>query len=70
MPARNFYPETVKNALVKDGWRITDDPLILSIGKKNLFVDLGAEKLSSYRFATLLKGNGKDKIVRTDVQTP
>ncbi len=45
MPAKDFYHDTVKNALIKDGWRITDDPLILSIGKKNLFVDLGAEKL-------------------------
>ena len=45
MPAKDLYHDTVKNALIKDGWRITDDPLILSIGKKNLFVDLGAEKL-------------------------
>jgi hypothetical protein len=45
MPAKDFYHDAVKNALIKDGWRITDDPLILSIGKKNLFVDLGAEKL-------------------------
>lgn len=45
MPAKDFYHDAVKNALIKDGWRVTDDPLILSIGKKNLFVDLGAEKL-------------------------
>ena len=36
---------SIKNALINDGWIITDDPLILSIGKKDLFVDLGAEKL-------------------------
>lgn len=45
MPAKDIYHNTVKNALIKDGWTITDDPLILSIGKKDLFVDLGAEKL-------------------------
>ncbi|NEO52827.1 MAG: fatty-acid synthase [Okeania sp. SIO3B5] len=45
MPAKDLYHDTVKNALIKDGWNITDDPLILSIGKKDLFVDLGAEKL-------------------------
>lgn len=45
MPAKDIYHDTVKNALIKDGWTITDDPLILSIGKKDLFVDLGAEKL-------------------------
>jgi len=45
MPAKDLYHDTVKNALIKDGWNITDDPLILSIGKKDLFVDLGTEKL-------------------------
>ena len=45
MSAKDFYHNTVKNALIKDSWNIKDDPLILSIGKKNLFVDLGAEKL-------------------------
>jgi len=45
MPAKDMYYDAVRNALIKDGWTITDDPLILSIGKKDLFVDLGAEKL-------------------------
>ena len=45
MPAKDIYHDAVKNALIKDGWKITDDPLILSIGKKDLFIDLGAEKL-------------------------
>lgn len=45
MPARYIYHNQVKNALIKDNWTITDDPLILSIGKKDVFVDLGAEKL-------------------------
>lgn len=31
--------------LEKDGWTITDDPLTLRWGGKNLFVDLGAEKI-------------------------
>ncbi|CCQ59468.1 hypothetical protein CWATWH0005_1292 [Crocosphaera watsonii WH 0005] len=34
MPAKDIYHDAVKNALIKDGWKITDDPLILSIGKK------------------------------------
>lgn len=45
MPAKDIYHDVVRNALIKDGWEITDDPLILSIGKKDLCVDLGAEKL-------------------------
>ena len=45
MPAKDIYHETVKNALIKDGWTITDDPLKLTIGSRSLYVDLGAEKL-------------------------
>ncbi|MBD2653867.1 XisH family protein [Synechocystis sp. FACHB-383] len=45
MPARDIYHNTVKTALIKDGWTITKDPLSLRLGKKDLFIDLGAEKL-------------------------
>ncbi len=45
MSAKDIYHETVKNALIKDGWVITHDPLRLSIDDKNLFIDLGAEKI-------------------------
>lgn len=45
MPSRDIYHNTVKNALLKDGWTITHDPLRLEWGKKDLYVDLGAEQL-------------------------
>ncbi len=45
MPAKDFYHETVRNALTKDGWTITHDPLTLRWGRTDLFVDLGAEKV-------------------------
>jgi XisH protein len=45
MPARYFYHDLVKAALIADGWTITYDPLQLKIGKKDFFVDLGAEQL-------------------------
>ena len=45
MPARDLYHDSVKNALVKDGWRITHDPLRLTWGRKDMYVDLGAERL-------------------------
>ncbi|MGF1517936.1 MAG: element excision factor XisH family protein [Nodosilinea sp.] len=45
MPARDLYHDAVRTALEKDGWMITDDPLILTIGLRSVFVDLGAEKL-------------------------
>ena len=45
MPAKDIYHDTVKNALVKDGWTITHDPLKLQYGKRKFYVDLGAKKL-------------------------
>jgi hypothetical protein len=43
--ARDLFHNAVKNALIKDGWRITDDPLFLKVGGVEFFIDLGAEKL-------------------------
>ncbi len=45
MPAKDRYHDCVKRALVKEGWTITHDPLRLSWGGKDMFVDLGAERL-------------------------
>jgi hypothetical protein len=45
MPAVDLYHDTVKQALVKDGWLITHDPLHLRWGRKDMYVDLGAKRL-------------------------
>jgi hypothetical protein len=45
MPAKDLFHDCVKVALIRDGWQISHDPYSLKIGKKDLFVDLGAEKL-------------------------
>ena len=45
MPAKDLYHQSAKNALIKDGWTITHDPLHLKWGKRDMYVDLGAEKL-------------------------
>ncbi len=45
MPAKDLFHNTVNNALQKDGWVITDDPLHLKYGGLHLYVDLGAEKI-------------------------
>lgn len=47
MSKLDVYHETVKNALIKDGWTITHDPFPLPIGRKRLYIDLGAESLIS-----------------------
>jgi len=45
MPARDTCHDSIKNALIKDGWTITHDPLRLQWGVKDMYVDLGAEKI-------------------------
>ncbi len=45
MPAKDIFHDAVINALIKDGWTITHDPLPLSYGGKSTYVDLGAERL-------------------------
>lgn len=44
MPAKDIFHDVVKHALIRDGWVITNDPLSLKVGRKDLFVDLGAER--------------------------
>jgi hypothetical protein len=55
MGAKDLYHDNVRTALIKDGWTITDDPFSLKIGERDLFVDLGAEKL-------LIADRGQEKI--------
>lgn len=45
MPAKDQFHEAVKNALIKDGWTITDDPLYLELGDIAMYVDLGGTKI-------------------------
>ena len=42
MPRRDAIHGLVKQALVKDGWQVTDDPYVISYGERFLFVDLAA----------------------------
>lgn len=46
MPARNIHHDAVVAALQADGWTITDDPLRVAFGGRDLHVDLGAESLA------------------------
>ncbi|HWQ32177.1 MAG TPA: element excision factor XisH family protein [Blastocatellia bacterium] len=43
MPAKDLYHDIVVAALTAEGWTITDDPFYLSSGKRDLWIDLGAE---------------------------
>lgn len=45
MSVRDAFHNHVRHALERDGWTITHDPLRLSIRRRKLYVDLGAERL-------------------------
>lgn len=52
MPRKDAYHDIVKAALVKDGWRITDDPFLIGYRGTVLSADLGAEKIAGVAVAT------------------
>ncbi|MDM8524265.1 element excision factor XisH family protein [Desulfococcaceae bacterium HSG8] len=45
MPAKYIYHDNVKKALIKDGRTVTHEQMHLRWGAKDMYVDLGAEKL-------------------------
>ncbi|MEO1146679.1 MAG: XisH family protein [Cyanobacteria bacterium J06638_22] len=45
MSNKDIFHESVKRALQKEDWVITDDPLRFKFGNVNFCVDLGAERL-------------------------
>jgi len=44
MSRKDNFHQAVRRALEKDGWTITQDPLLLKIGTLQLEADLGADK--------------------------
>ena len=45
MAARDLIHNAVRNALVKDGWHITHDPLYVRYKGERVYVNLGARRL-------------------------
>ncbi len=45
MPRKDKVHYAVRNALIKAGWTVTDDPYFLKYGNEDLFIDLAAERL-------------------------
>ncbi|MEN8220415.1 MAG: XisH family protein [Pseudomonadota bacterium] len=43
MPAKDIIHDPVKNAIIKDGWKITHDPYTIRYEEVTAYADLGAE---------------------------
>jgi XisH protein len=54
MSRKDLFHQAVRQALEKESWTITHDPLPITVGSLKLQVDLGAEKLIAAQ-----KGNQK-----------
>jgi hypothetical protein len=67
--ARDKYHYIVRSALEKAGWTITEDPFVINVGKTDLQIDLGAERLlaaelGSERIAIEIKVFGQTSLVQ------
>lgn len=60
MPQKDSYHDSVKNALEKDGWLVTHDPLTIRLEDVNFYVDLAAEKT--------VKNNGETSKVAIEIK--
>ena len=45
MPAKDLFHHTVKTALEKDGWTITDENLFMQVEDVDFYIDLTAERI-------------------------
>jgi len=45
MPAKDLFHNTVKIALEKDGWTITDEHLFIKVEDVDFYIDLTAERI-------------------------
>ncbi len=45
MPAKDLFHKTVKTALEKDGWTITDEHLFIKIDSIDFYIDLAAKRM-------------------------
>ncbi len=45
MPAKDLFHNTVKTALKKDGWTITDEHLFIQVEDIDFYIDLTAERI-------------------------
>jgi hypothetical protein len=61
MAAKDVFHDAVKQALIKDGWTITHDPLTIKLGKRPMFIDLAAEDL--------LAAKREDKYIAVEIKS-
>ena len=70
MPSKDSIHSLVKEALVKEGWEITDDPYVISYGERFLFIDLGATSDGqSGRFGRFIGASKGSQQIAVEIKT-
>jgi hypothetical protein len=46
LPAKDYYHDTVKRALIKDGWEINREQVLFIIADRHIWIDMEASKTS------------------------
>lgn len=54
MARKDFYHDCVRRALLKEGWVITHEPLILPFADTRVEIDLGAQRTEEKRGAVII----------------
>ena len=65
MPQKDESHQIVKEALIRDGWNITDDPYVISYGERFLFVDLAASASTQGQF---IGAQRKDQLIAVEIK--
>ena len=69
MPKLDIIHNSVRNALIKDGLVITDDPYVIQYRKTTLYADLGAEQpMAAERYGQKLVVEVKSFIGASKIQ--
>ncbi len=62
MPAKDIIHEIVKEALERERWNVTDDPLIVFLEEDNIVIDLDTERYYRGWHGQLLIGKRRAQI--------
>jgi XisH protein len=68
MPQRDSIHNIVSQALQKDGWEITDDPYVISYGRRFLFIDLGVSEPHSQPQSTLIGARQHNQRIAIEIK--
>jgi hypothetical protein len=68
MPQRDSIHNMVSQALQKDGWEITDDPYVISYGRRFLFIDLGVSDQDSQPQARLIGASQQNQRIAIEIK--